>query len=87
MGEDEGGDFRGHDNFSALYYKKPLIHGSKDSSKYSAPLKRDECERAKSMFYQEMGWDHNGAPVRKTLESLNLIKVADKLDQAGLLGT
>jgi aldehyde:ferredoxin oxidoreductase len=84
---DEGGDFKGHDNFSALYYKKPLMYGSKDSSKYSAPLKRDECERAKSMFYREMGWDINGAPTRKTLESFNLKDVADKLDQDGLLGT
>jgi hypothetical protein len=84
---DEGGDFRGHDNLSAFFFNKPKTLDWKGNSINIAPLKRDECERAKSMFYREMGWDHNGAPVRKTLESLNLNKVADKLDQAGLLGT
>ena len=50
------------------------------------PLDRQKYEKAKSMFYQEMGWDHNGAPTRKTLESFDLQQVANELDQSGLLG-
>lgn len=82
---DAGGDFRGHDNLSAFSFKHPRNFKVKRRQK-QPPLDRQKYEKAKSMLYRDMGWDQNGAPTRKTLESFNLKQVADELDQSGLLG-
>ena len=83
---DEGGDFRGHDNLSASFFRHPSKFFFRGKEYYTPPLDRQKTEEAKSMLYREMGWDHNGAPTRKTLESFNLEEVANELNQSGLLG-
>jgi len=84
---DEGGDFRGHDNLATSFFQHPRTQTTFTGQKcYYPPLDRQKYEEAKSMFYREMGWDHHGAPTRKTLESFDLAQVANELDQSGLLG-
>ena len=38
------------------------------------------------MFYNQFGWNENGAPTRETLEKFDLKDVADDLEALGLLG-
>lgn len=52
----------------------------------TAKLDREDMEVAKTMFYEEMGWDvETGIPTRKTLERLSLGYMADDLEKRGLL--
>ncbi len=83
---DPGGDFRGHDNLAALYFKHPARFYWAGRKYRFPPLDRQKYEEAKTMLYRQMGWDHNGAPTRKTLESFNLKEVADELELSGLSG-
>ncbi|RCW40620.1 MULTISPECIES: aldehyde ferredoxin oxidoreductase [unclassified Halanaerobium] len=49
-------------------------------------MDRDDMEKAKTMFYKEMGWDgKTGAPTYETLERLGMKEVADELDSMGLI--
>ncbi|MGM0603907.1 MAG: aldehyde ferredoxin oxidoreductase C-terminal domain-containing protein, partial [Bacillota bacterium] len=49
-------------------------------------MDRDDMEKAKTMFYEEMGWDpETGAPTYETLERLGMKEVADELDSMGLI--
>ena len=49
-------------------------------------LDRADMEKAKDMFYTELGWDGaTGAPTRFTYERLGLKEVADGLAKMGLL--
>ncbi|NLL17779.1 MAG: hypothetical protein GX262_02005, partial [Clostridia bacterium] len=49
-------------------------------------MDRDDVELAKTMFYEEMGWDvKTGIPKRATLERLGLGYMADDLKARGLL--
>lgn len=49
-------------------------------------LDRDDMEIAKTMFYEEMGWDvKTGIPTRKTLEKFDLDYMADDLEARGIL--
>lgn len=48
-------------------------------------MDREDWQNALSMFYQEFGWDENGAPTRETLEKFGLKDVADDLEASGLL--
>lgn len=50
-------------------------------------IDREKFEEWKTRFYKLQGWDRaSGWPTRKTLESLNLKKVADELEKAKRLG-
>jgi aldehyde:ferredoxin oxidoreductase len=83
---DAGGDYRGHDNLSALYFKLPAKFSWAGRDYSFPPLDRQKYEEAKSMLYRDLGWDNNGAPTRETLEAFGLKEVADELDQSGLIG-
>lgn len=49
-------------------------------------MDRKDMETAKTMFYEEMGWDvKTGIPTRATLERLDLGYMADDLQTRGLL--
>lgn len=49
-------------------------------------MDREDIKKAKTMFYEEMGWDvETGIPTRKTLERLGLGYMADDLEKRGLL--
>lgn len=49
-------------------------------------MDREDMEIAKTMFYEEMGWDtETGIPTRETLERLDLGYMADDLEKHGLL--
>lgn len=48
-------------------------------------LDREKVEAWKQKYYALEGWDANGVPTRKTLESLGLTKAADALEKAGKL--
>lgn len=49
-------------------------------------MDRQDMEKAKDLFYQEMGWDvKTGAPTRATLERVGLKDVADWLGKHSLL--
>ncbi len=49
-------------------------------------LDRDDMEKAKDMFYTELGWDvETGVPTRATLESYGLSDMADDLEARGIL--
>lgn len=49
-------------------------------------LDREDMEVARTMFYEEMGWDtETGIPTRSTLERLSLGYMADDLEARGLL--
>ena len=51
-----------------------------------AKMDRADIEKAKDMFYMELGWDGaTGAPTRYTYERLGLKDVADGLEKMGLL--
>ena len=49
-------------------------------------LSRADWQDALTMFYNEFGWNENGAPTRATLEKFDLKDVADDLEALGLLG-
>ena len=49
-------------------------------------MDREDMELAKTMLYEEMGWDsESGAPTRATLERLGMADVADELATLNLL--
>ncbi len=49
-------------------------------------MDRDDIEKAKDLFYTEMGWDvATGAPTRETYERLGMKEIADGLEAKGLL--
>lgn len=49
-------------------------------------MDREDMEVARTMFYEEMGWDtETGIPTRETLERLGLGYMADDLEARGLL--
>jgi aldehyde:ferredoxin oxidoreductase len=49
-------------------------------------MDREDMEIARTMFYEEMGWDvETGIPTRETLERLGLGYMADDLEARGLL--
>lgn len=49
-------------------------------------LSHADWQDALTMFYNEFGWNENGAPTRATLEKFELKDVADDLEALGLLG-
>ncbi len=49
-------------------------------------LSRADWQDALTMFYNQFGWNENGAPTRETLEKFDLKDVADDLEALGLLG-
>jgi aldehyde:ferredoxin oxidoreductase len=62
-----------------IYFEKEDAGGRK--------YKREDLERAKSDYYQLMGWDvKTGTPAGPTLEKLGLKEVAEGLEKRGLLG-
>ena len=62
-GEDQGGDYRGHDNLAAWYFGADDVVGER--------LDRAEFEEAKTRFYRRMGWDEQtGAVTRAKLEAI-----------------
>ena len=82
-GADRGGDFRGHDNLAEWEFKYPE---GREPGESGAPLSRDDFERAKTMFYQRMGWDvTTGAVTRWKLEQGGQEIVADGLEELGLI--
>jgi aldehyde:ferredoxin oxidoreductase len=62
-----------------LYFEKEDAGGRK--------YVREDLERAKSDYYQLLGWDvKTGIPTRPTLEKLGLKEVAEGLEKKGLPG-
>ena len=49
-------------------------------------LSHEDWQDALTMFYNQFGWNENGAPTRATLEKFDLKDVADDLEALGLLG-
>ena len=49
-------------------------------------LNKADWQEALTMFYNQFGWNENGAPTRATLEKFDLKDVADDLEALGLLG-
>jgi aldehyde:ferredoxin oxidoreductase len=59
--------------------QKPFTPGSQK-------MDRDDMELAKSLFYEQLGWDiSTGMPTRSTLTRLGLEDVAEDLAERGLL--
>jgi len=80
-GSDKGGDYMGHDNFSAWYFNE--AEGANQGLK---PLDRDDYENAKADFYELCEWDKDtGVPTRSVLEKHELKDVADQLEKQDLL--
>jgi len=74
MGEDQGGDYRGHDNLAAWYFD------------HEPHLDRAQFEDGKTKFYQRMGWHSQlGCPTRSKLAAFDQEDVADGLEALGLL--
>jgi len=84
--------------FSKYIYKvpkeatmMPYIMPARENGKWifkdltGSYLDFDKTEEWKQKYYAFEGWDNNGVPTRKTLESLGLKDVADKLEKAGKL--
>jgi aldehyde:ferredoxin oxidoreductase len=68
---------------------KPVYQNGKWSFENQADLYLDKAgvESFKTHFYKLEGWDADtGWPTRKTLEGLNLKKVADTMAKKGKLG-
>ncbi|MBW2455518.1 MAG: hypothetical protein JRI68_13445 [Deltaproteobacteria bacterium] len=77
QGQDQGGDYRGHDNLAGWYF---------DTEADPPRLQRDEFEAGKTALYERMGWDpEGGGPTRQKLTSLGQPDVADGLAELGLL--
>jgi aldehyde:ferredoxin oxidoreductase len=73
------GRSRKDDILHDIYFEKEDAGGRK--------YKREDLERAKSEYYQLMGWDaKTGVPTAGTLEKLGLKEVAEGLEKRGLLG-
>ncbi len=73
-----------HDTVPDYVFRPP--EGKRPFEPGVASMDRVDIERAKDLFYSELGWDNNtGAPTRKTLERLDLKYVADELAHMGLL--
>ena len=80
-GYDKGGDYAGHDNFPAWYFKKP-----EGANQGITALDREDYENAKVDLYKLCEWDEDtGAPTRRSLEKHDLNDVADALEKMGLL--
>jgi aldehyde:ferredoxin oxidoreductase len=76
-GQDQGGDYRGHDNLATWYF---------DEEADPPRLQRDEFEAGKTAFYERMGWDPVGGGVtRQKLLALGQHDVANGLAALGLL--
>lgn len=73
-----------HDTIPAwLFDKEPDFKAFEEGT---TKLDREDMEIAKTMFYEEMGWDvKTGIPTRETLERLGLGYMADDLEKRGLL--
>lgn len=73
-----------HDTMPAwLFDKDPDFEAFEEGT---TKMDRDDMEIAKTMFYEEMGWNvDTGIPTRETLERLDLGDMADDLDARGLL--
>lgn len=48
-------------------------------------MEKEDWQTALSMFYEQFGWDKDGAPTRETLEKFGLKDVADDLAASNLL--
>jgi len=73
-----------HDTIPAwVFDKEPDFEAFEEGT---VKLDRADMEIAKTMFYEEMGWDvKTGIPTRETLERLDLGYMADDLEKRGLL--
>lgn len=73
-----------HDSIPAwVFDKEPDFKAFEEGT---VKMDRDDMEVAKTMFYEEMGWDvETGIPTRATLERLGLKYMADDLEARGLL--
>jgi aldehyde:ferredoxin oxidoreductase len=48
---------------------------------------REQFEALKDRYYELIGWNvENGWPTRSTLESLDMLDVADELESIGMIG-
>lgn len=73
-----------HDTITAWVFDKE--EEFKPFEEGTVKMDRKDMETAKTMFYEEMGWDvKTGIPTRKTLERLGLGYMADDLEKRGLL--
>jgi aldehyde:ferredoxin oxidoreductase len=82
-GADRGGAYRGHDNLATWQFAFPADRAPHEPG---GPLSREDFERAKTLFYERMGWDPTtGAVTRAKLEAGGLADVADDLERLGLL--
>lgn len=81
-GDDEGGDFRGHDNLASWYFERPASEGRPATPR----LSREEFERGKTLLYERMGWDPaGGGPGATKLRASGLEDLATELADLGLL--
>ena len=72
------GRTRKDDHLHDLYFEKEDAGGRK--------YEREDLERAKSEYYQLMGWEvESGIPAASTLERLGLKEVAEGLKKRGFL--
>ena len=73
-----------HDTIPAwVFDKEPDFEAFEEGT---VKMDREDMEIAKTMFYEEMGWDvETGIPTRATLERLGLGYMADDLEERGLL--
>ena len=73
-----------HDSIPAwVFDKEPDFKAFEEGT---VKMDRDDMEKAKTMFYEAMGWDtETGIPTRATLEKFDLGDMADKLEELGLI--
>ncbi|NMA84398.1 MAG: aldehyde ferredoxin oxidoreductase, partial [Epulopiscium sp.] len=71
-----------HDTIPAwVFDKEPDFEAFEEGT---VKMDREDMEIAKTMFYEEMGWDvETGIPTRATLERLGLGYMADDLEERG----
>lgn len=73
-----------HDSIPAWVFDKEPDFKAFDEG--TVKMDRDDMEKAKTMFYEAMGWDtETGIPTRETLEKFDLGDMADKLAELGLI--
>jgi aldehyde:ferredoxin oxidoreductase len=82
-GADTGGDYRGHDNLAAWQFAHPPDRAPGEPD---GPLDRGDFERAKTMFYERLGWDRETGGVKaEKLRAGGNADVAAELQRLALL--
>ncbi|MFC1871669.1 aldehyde ferredoxin oxidoreductase [Chloroflexota bacterium] len=75
-----------HDIMPEWAFEYPGWINNQPFTKGHDKMDRDDMEKAKDLFYEQLGWDKaTGLPTRATLEKLRLGYVADDMAGRGLL--